>query len=42
MVRDVVSGANPPQHLQQKNDPQLEALIFGIMDAGLLCPSEDA
>lgn len=41
-VKAVEGGEAAPLHLQAKNDPGLEALILGLVDAGLICPSEDA
>jgi len=39
-VRAVVEGAEPPARLREKNDADLEALILGIIDAGLLAPEQ--
>lgn len=39
-IRQVVDGIEPPGRLREKNDPALEELILGIIDAGLLAPEE--
>ncbi len=39
-VRAVLEGAEPPTRLQEKNTPELEAMILGIIDAGLLEPED--
>ncbi|RBP34991.1 (2Fe-2S) ferredoxin [Eoetvoesiella caeni] len=40
IVRAVLEGAAPPARLQEKNTPELEAMILGIIDAGLLEPED--
>ncbi|VTU37672.1 Ferredoxin [Variovorax sp. PBS-H4] len=40
IVCAVVAGAEPPARLREKNDADLEALILGIIDAGLLAPEQ--
>lgn len=42
VVCDVVRGADPPDRLQAQNDPDLQVLILGLIDAGLLVPEEGA
>lgn len=39
-VRQVLEGSEPPTRLRERNDPELEELILGIIDAGLLAPEE--
>lgn len=41
VVREVIKGGEVPAHLREKNDPDLEELILGIIDAGLLAPEDD-
>lgn len=40
-VMAVEGGESAPAHLLARNDAGLEALILGLVDAGLMCPSEE-
>ncbi len=39
-VRAVLEGQAPPAKLIEKNEPSLEAMILGLIDAGLITPDD--
>ncbi|CAM5481949.1 (2Fe-2S) ferredoxin domain-containing protein [Eoetvoesiella caeni] len=39
-IRAVLDGAAPPDRMLEKNEPGLQAMILGLIDAGLLTPEE--
>ncbi len=40
-VREVIEGGEVPARLREKNEPDLEELIIGIINAGLLAPEDN-